>query len=283
MSSTKSPTASPSPSLAPSITLPRRGEWYIDNSGDATQKPISSDIILIVVPFNASNRDHGAHVFESDCVTSFSSDDYFEVDTTTPISSQPDGFIQFNTTLKMNVTALNNTGYWNLYTNGTLGGWVEACVETYLNFNDPFYLGSEEKVDFKNNLLNISVLFSDNAGFIDNDGPSSADSIGSSSSERNVSGDSSSLPYLIFASTLLLLLFGFGFLSRKNMARNYTRFYSAEKSQFSQQTSYHGGEIENVSFPIHLSDSLYDETYYNIIQPGESWNDVIACKCFGLY
>jgi len=158
-----SPSLPPSnlPSLPPSITLPKLIEWYIENFGNATAEIESSDIIMISLPFNASNREMGADVYIEDCVTNFNnSESLFQVATTKPTSSQADGFIHFNTTLGLNITALNATGYWNDFTDGTRGGWVEVCVETSLEFNDLVGLGNgvaDQDVVFKNNLVNVSV------------------------------------------------------------------------------------------------------------------------------
>lgn len=122
-------------------------------------------MIMLKLPFNSTNRDIGAIAFEKDCVTPLSSDNYFVASITTPTSSQPDGYIQFNTMLEMNVTAINGTKYWNQYTDGTRGGWVQMCVETFLSFEDDIDLGNNDsnpKVNFKNNVLNISVSLTAN-------------------------------------------------------------------------------------------------------------------------
>jgi len=148
------------PSFTPTITLPEIGEWYINKNGAATEEFISGDTILVSLSFNTSNRDHGASVYAEDCVTPFDSNNYFDVYTSNPSSNDPDGFIQFNTILKMNITALNGTGYWKPFTDGNRGGWFQACVQTYLNFTDMSTLGcanSEQKVNFTNTLLNISL------------------------------------------------------------------------------------------------------------------------------
>ena len=145
---------------SPTITQPDRNEWLISTTGNSTEQATSKDTVLFSTSFNASNRDHGALVFEADCVTPFESDKFFDVTTTLPTSTAPDGFIQFNTTLEMNVTAINSTKYWNAFTDGTRGGWVEACIETYLQFTeDPKYGngGEVQKVTFKNNVFNMSV------------------------------------------------------------------------------------------------------------------------------
>ena len=145
---------------APTITKPNRNEWLISIIGNTTEQATSKDNILISMSFNASNRDIGALVFEADCITPFDSNTYFNVDTTMPSSNAPDGFIQFNTTLEMNVTAINGTKHWNAFTDGTRGGWVEACTETYLQVTDDPDLGNDDvvqKVTFKNNVLNISI------------------------------------------------------------------------------------------------------------------------------
>ena len=65
----------------------------------------------------------------------------------------------------MNVTAINRTDYWTPYADGTRGGWVEVCTETYLSFKDRNDLNNgaaDTKVDFKNNILNISVSLTAN-------------------------------------------------------------------------------------------------------------------------
>lgn len=135
--------------------------WYMSHS-EATVKVISSDQIFISLPFNTSNRDHGVSLYTENCFSSFnSSDDYFDVNTTNPTSVNADGFIQFNTSMTMNITAINGTGYWNDFIDSTRGGWVLACVQTYLLFSDVPELGnvndSEQKVIFRNNLMNITV------------------------------------------------------------------------------------------------------------------------------
>ena len=60
----------------------------------------------------------------------------------------------------MNVTSINETEYWNTFTNGTRGGWAEACIETSLILQDNIGLANNTsllKVTFKSNILNISV------------------------------------------------------------------------------------------------------------------------------
>ena len=150
------------------------GEFYIDNTGPASKEHISSNIIKISIPFSTSNRDHGALVFKGDCVTEFDSDSYFEVDTTTPESSSTDKFIQFYTILLMDIDALNGTEYWNPFIDGNRGGWVEVCTETYLTFIDT--LNDEEtKMNFKNNVFNISVSLTSNFAIDDVDIDGSGD------------------------------------------------------------------------------------------------------------
>ena len=158
------PESSP-PSLAPTMTPPGLNSWDITSTGNATEETTSKDTILIRLPFNSTNRKIGALGFEKDCITAFNTTDYpyFITDTTTPSSTHPDGYIQFNTTLEMNVTSINSTKYWNTFTDGTRGGWVEACIETFLTFEDNIDLGNDdspEKVVFRNTVLNISVSLS---------------------------------------------------------------------------------------------------------------------------
>jgi len=174
-SPTSLPTSSPTtatitaptstPSSYPTMTRPGTNSWYITNNGNATEEATSKDLIMIYLPFNSTNRDIGALVFDRDCVTPFSIDNLFVARTTPPTSSQPDGFIQFSTTLEMNITAINATTYWKPYTDGTRGGWVEVCAETFLVFEDNINLGNDDStsnVVFKNNILNISVSLTAN-------------------------------------------------------------------------------------------------------------------------
>ena len=150
--------STPSPTPAPSITHAKPGEWYIENIGDATQTPKPNGIIHISLPFNASNRVVESEVLMENCTTPFvNSDSFFNVSTTTPISEKADGFIKFNTTLDMNITALNGTEYWKPFADGSRGGYVEICVETCLMFSDAILNNDPEAVNSVNNILNISV------------------------------------------------------------------------------------------------------------------------------
>jgi len=154
----QSPTILPPASPSPTITVIEK--WYIHKTGPTIEEPISSDIILISLPFKSSNKHRGAQVFSQDCMTPFNDDAYFDVDTTTPISNQQDDLIEFNTTLRMNVAQLSATGYWKPFTDGGKGGSVEICVETYLSFPDMLDIGIERKVAYVQHKLNIFVLFS---------------------------------------------------------------------------------------------------------------------------
>jgi len=163
------PSLTPSlkPSRTPSMTLPDVNEWFMSDAVNITHEIVSSDIIAIKLPFNASYREIGVEVFKKDCITSFDNADYpyFIVQKSKLTSSKADGFIQFNTTMEVNVTAINGTDYWNAFTDGEKGGWAEACVETSLIFQDNIDLGnpaSPQKVVFKNNILNISVSLTAN-------------------------------------------------------------------------------------------------------------------------
>jgi len=138
------------------------GEWYTFDYGNITETPISGgDTVQITMPLNTNNRDHGTHVWINKSVTSFDTNtNYFTVGTTTPTSSLPDRSIQFDTVLSINITAINGTSYWNAFMDGTRGGCVQACLETYLTFKDTLTLGNDnpiKKIVFKNTLLNMSV------------------------------------------------------------------------------------------------------------------------------
>jgi len=153
-----SPSTTSMPSLAPSITAADKGEFHIENIGNPTVYITSSDEITISIPFNTSNREHGANVFLKDCLTPFNNTSYFQVAMTDLASSAPDGSNQLNTVLIMNITALDGTSYWNTFTDGTRGVWAEACVETYLDVEDALTNDKLKlKVTFKNNILNMSV------------------------------------------------------------------------------------------------------------------------------
>merc|ERR1740136_4485 len=166
LASTAAPSSAPSsaPTSSPTMTPPKQNSWYIENNGNITEEVTSNDIITISLQFNSTNRDTDALVFMKDCSTPFSPN-LFEADTSSPTSLQADGYIQFNTTLKMNVTAINRTTYWTPYADGTRGGWVEVCAETDLNFEENSDLGNgpaKTKVNFINNILNISVSLTAN-------------------------------------------------------------------------------------------------------------------------
>lgn len=175
-SQSSAPSSAPSKSNAPTFTLPGVGEWHIKSNGAATGEPFSSDSIFVSIPFDASNRKHGAEVYTEDCVTPFNSPNYFEVDTTSPSSNKADGLIQFNTTLKMNITSINGTNYWNNFVGNKRGGWVQFCVQTFLNNTDATILTllgggiTGKKVNIQDHLLNISVSlesdFTDGSDFL---------------------------------------------------------------------------------------------------------------------
>jgi len=140
--------------------------WNIENNGEVTGTINSDGRPQIFIPINASNRESGVNVFTEDCLTSFYDTNYFEVDTTNSTSSMANGYIQFDTSLTVNVSALNKTEYWKPFTDGTRGGSVEVCLETFLKYKKTItdhYLGNddddEQRVNFINNILNISVSF----------------------------------------------------------------------------------------------------------------------------
>jgi hypothetical protein len=84
----------------------------------------------------------------------------------------------------MNITALNETSYWNSFTDGSRGGWAEVCVETYLSLTSP---GNEdEEVDFVNNVLNVSVAL--NGDFSVDDISVKRESVTTSTSTLDYSG-----------------------------------------------------------------------------------------------
>ena len=158
----ENPSLSLSPSSTPTMTAPRLNSWDISSTGGVTEEVTSKDLILIKLPFNSTNMNIGALILKKDCTSSFDIAEYpyFVADTSTPSSTHPDGYMQFNTTLELNVTSINRTQYWNAFTDGSRGGWVEACVETFLTFKDNINLGNDdspEKVVFSNTVLNISV------------------------------------------------------------------------------------------------------------------------------
>ena len=63
-------------------------EFYIDSLDNIQEEPTSHDIIRISLPFNTSNRTHGARVFTENCTTEFDTNHiYFKADTSNPISS----------------------------------------------------------------------------------------------------------------------------------------------------------------------------------------------------
>jgi hypothetical protein len=120
---TEHPTPAPTPgpttfsTNTPTITLAETSDWSIFSDGDVTEESLTSDIIQISLPFNTINRDYDAEVFTNDCLTPFHNS-AFNVSTSDRISVEPDGFVQFNSTLTMNITSINGTVYWNKLTVG---------------------------------------------------------------------------------------------------------------------------------------------------------------------
>ena len=128
----------------------------MESSYEPHLKIVSNDQIAVYLEYNATNKDRGALVYEKDCITALDKETYFFIGTSDPTVSM-DGYIQFNTTLLANITALNGSQYWNKFEDGTKGGYAEICVETYLSFTDSMNGGNMEKVELKNSILNISV------------------------------------------------------------------------------------------------------------------------------
>ena len=118
--------------------------WFIYNNGDATENPISANDILIMLPFNTSNRERDAKVYESDCVTELNiTSAAYAVTTTEPTSTEGDGFIQFDTSLTVDINKFNGTKYMKPFEDGTRGGYVEVCLETFLEIEDTYDLGKD--------------------------------------------------------------------------------------------------------------------------------------------
>ena len=110
----------------------------------------SGNVLQITLPFRASNRVHGSDVLSKDCVTPFE-DDLFDVNTSEP-HSLGQGFIQFDTIVNMHVDAIKETKHWNDLPEGSLKGWVILCVQTFIGG-----VGLDDAVDFKENLINVTV------------------------------------------------------------------------------------------------------------------------------
>eukprot|EP00586_Coscinodiscus_wailesii_P022497 CAMPEP_0172518400 /NCGR_PEP_ID=MMETSP1066-20121228/290800_1 /TAXON_ID=671091 /ORGANISM="Coscinodiscus wailesii, Strain CCMP2513" /LENGTH=692 /DNA_ID=CAMNT_0013300785 /DNA_START=47 /DNA_END=2125 /DNA_ORIENTATION=+ len=148
----------------PTPTPTDTGEWYINNIDSVTEEITTKHTVMLYVPFNTSDRAIETKVFKSDCITRFDeSENLFDADKTEKISSKPDGFVQFNSTLEVNITALNKTNYWNAFIDGTRGGWVQVCLETALVYEKPDDIpdlgngNTNEKITFKSNIFNVSV------------------------------------------------------------------------------------------------------------------------------
>ena len=68
----------------------------------------------------------------------------------------------------MNISSLITSKYWNTFSDGSNGGWVELCIETYLNHADKNGINPDEKVTATNNLLNISVSYNTDFSLVAN-------------------------------------------------------------------------------------------------------------------
>lgn len=105
----------------------------------------------IKLEFNTSNRDYSTQVLEDDCetnLTGVSKSSISFIDTPLTSSGQ---FVQYDTLIKINHTALENDGtYWNSISD-TLG-FVKFCVLTELYLH-----GTEETVNFLSNVVNITI------------------------------------------------------------------------------------------------------------------------------
>jgi hypothetical protein len=160
-SSTSSPTSSPS------FTPAKSRSWNITRFGTIKQiSAASNDMMRLQIPYNTSNRDYGAEVYTSDCVTPFSTVNGSAPFQVNPSSSHSlgDGFIYFNVIMDMNTTAIEQTNHWNLHSDGTNGGWAVACVEVYLS------LPEGDQVVNKHQLITASVSYEGGLqGHVDDD------------------------------------------------------------------------------------------------------------------
>jgi len=153
----------------PTFTTANKGDWFIGNKGQITASPISSDVVQITLPMNTSNKEYGATLWRGDCITPYRTDKKYASADVSPFPiSLGNGFIGFDSIVNLNITALNEGSYLNPFTEGgSKGVWTEVCVETYLYFLDVGNGGAIEKVNFLNNVLNVSIAL--NADFtVDN-------------------------------------------------------------------------------------------------------------------
>jgi hypothetical protein len=142
------------PTNAPTFTEAIMMSWELHNDGDPVGNTISFDEVQVIIPFNATNRVFGSNVFTSDCTSAFEggASSAFNVTLSQP-RSLGGGFIEFNITIGMEISKINETEYWT-ESNETLGGGsVDICVETYIALP----LDDVEMMNFIHNEIGISV------------------------------------------------------------------------------------------------------------------------------
>lgn len=142
------------PTNAPTFTEAIERSWELHNDGDPVGNALSFDEVQVIIPFNASNRVFDSNVFTSDCTSAFegSASSAFNVTLSQP-RSLGGGFIEFNISIGMEISKINETKYWT-ESNETLGGGgVDICVETYIVLP----LDDVEKMNFIHNKIGIFV------------------------------------------------------------------------------------------------------------------------------
>jgi hypothetical protein len=131
------------------------GSFEIHSTGDVTGTPITDITIELLAPFNASNRVHETIVLSPNCIDDFTGTaaDAFNV-TDTPDESLGSGFISYVSKILVDISKMNNTGYWKDLPGGALGGVFGLCLESavFLMLD-----GTNEKMNFVNTNLTVTV------------------------------------------------------------------------------------------------------------------------------
>ena len=138
--------------------VPPPGSFEIHSTGNITGTATSGTTIEILAPYNASSREHNTTVLSADCITPFTGTaaDAFTVTTTADVPSG-DGFIAYNSTIVVDISKVNNTAYWNELSDGAMGGVFDVCLESAVYFVLPAPDNKQEKMNFVNTNLTLTV------------------------------------------------------------------------------------------------------------------------------
>ena len=100
---------------------------------------------------------HNTTVLAPDCITEFigAAKDAFSVHDTDDVSLG-DGFISYISKIAVDISKVNTTAYWTPLT-GAVGGALDLCIESAIYFVLPPPDNKQEKMNFVNTNLTLTV------------------------------------------------------------------------------------------------------------------------------